>query len=82
MELKEAVAFYESRRPGLGATFATEVEATIARILQKPARFRIVEQDVHTCRTHTFPYAILYVCRHSSILILAVAHLRRRPGYW
>ena len=81
-EYREAAAFYESRRPGLGAAFSVEVEATIGRILEAPKRWRRVEQDVHCCRTRTFPFAILYSIDHDSVLIVAVMHLRRKPGYW
>ena len=45
-EYREAAAFYESRRPGLGAAFSVEVEAAISRILEAPERWRRIEQDV------------------------------------
>jgi toxin ParE1/3/4 len=60
LEYLEAIDFYESRRTGLGAAFTREVEATIQRILEEPTRWRIIEQDVHRCLTHTFPFGILY----------------------
>ena len=82
LEYREAAVFYESRRPGLGAAFSLEVEATIRRIVETPERWRRLEQDVHTCRTRTFPYTILYSIEAGSVLIVAVMHLRREPGYW
>jgi hypothetical protein len=82
LEYREAAAFYESRRPGLGATFTIEVEATIQRILQAPEKWRCLEQDVRTCRARTFAYAILYTLQADSVLIIAVIHPRREPGYW
>lgn len=82
LEYSEAAAFYESRRSGLGAAFSLEVEATIQRILEAPERWRRVEQDVRRCRTHTFPYAILYTIEPDSVLIVAMMHLLREPGYW
>jgi toxin ParE1/3/4 len=82
LEYREAAAFYESRRRGLGAAFSLEVEAAIQRIVEAPERWRRLEQDVRTCRTHTFPYAILYTIEPDSILIVAIMHLHREPGYW
>ena len=32
--------------------------------------------------TYTFPYGILYTVERDSILILAVMHCSRKPGYW
>jgi toxin ParE1/3/4 len=82
LEYREAAAYYEGRRPGLGAEFSVQVEAAIERILERPERFRTIEGDVRTCRTQTFPFAILYTVEPGFILITAVMHLRRKPGYW
>lgn len=81
-EYREAAIFYGTRQSGLGAAFTLEVEAAIDRILEAPERWRVIEQDVRRCMTHTFPYGILYTIEAESILIVAVMHLRRRPGYW
>ena len=32
--------------------------------------------------SETFPYAVLYVEKPDHVLILAIAHFKRRPGYW
>ena len=82
LEYREAAAFYEVCRPGLGASFSSEVETTVERILATPNRWRCVAQTVRQCRTRTFPYAVLYTVDPDQILILAVMHLHRRPGYW
>jgi toxin ParE1/3/4 len=82
LEYSEAAVFYEARRSGLGAAFTLEIEAALQRILESPERWRVIEQDVRRCLTHTFPYGILYTIEAESILIVAVMHLRRSPGYW
>lgn len=82
LEYREAALFYESRRSGLGAAYTLEVEATLKRILEAPDRWRVIEQDVRRCLTHTFPFGILYTVEPDSILIIAVMNLRRKPGYW
>lgn len=81
-EYTDAILYYESCRPGLGAAFTLEVEAAIQRILEAPTRWRTIEKDVRTCRTRTFPYALLYTMRGDTIFIVAVMHLHRKPGYW
>jgi toxin ParE1/3/4 len=58
------------------------LEAAIDRILQNPNAWRVIAQDVRRCLTHTFPYGILYTIEPESILIVAVMHLHRQPGYW
>jgi hypothetical protein len=82
LEYRKAAIFYDSRRPGLGAAFTLEVEATIERIIKVPDRWPVIEQGVRKCLTHIFPYAILYTIEQDSILIVSVMHLRRKPDYW
>lgn len=81
-EYLAAASYYDGEQPGLGARFSMEVEAAIARIVEAPLRWPVFEDDVRRCMTRTFPYAILYSVEHDSILILAVMHCSRRPGYW
>jgi toxin ParE1/3/4 len=82
LEYRAAAMFYEARRSGLGAIFTREIEAAIDRIVAAPEQFRFVEQDVRRCLAHVFPYGVLYTLEGDFILIVAVAHASRRPGYW
>lgn len=82
VEFEEAVQFYQPRGRTLGDRFAREVRATIARIVATPKRWRILEQGVRLCRLRVFPYVVLYTIEPDYILIVAVMHGKRRPGYW
>lgn len=82
MEFEEAVQFYQPRGRTLGRRFDHEVRATIARIVATPDRWRILEQDVRTCRVRVFPYAVLYTIETDYVLIVALMHGKRLPGYW
>jgi toxin ParE1/3/4 len=62
--------------------FIISVENAIDRILEDPFRYRTFEEDVRRCLTRTFPYAGLYSIEDGLILIVAVAHLSREPGYY
>ncbi|WP_233787150.1 hypothetical protein [Dulcicalothrix desertica] len=42
----------------------------------------IIDEDVRRCMTRRFPYGILYTIEQHYILILAVMHCSREPGYW
>ena len=82
-ELVAATNFYETRSSGLGADFIRQIEATLANILAHPElgslfagnkiRRRLVER---------FPYGVVYELEDDDVLVLAIMHLRRRPGYW
>ena len=82
LEFEEAVQFYKGRGRTLAQRFTLEIRATIAKIVATPDRWRVLEQDVRLCRARVFPYAVLYTIEADCILILAIAHGKRRPGYW
>ena len=82
LEYRDAAGFYENRQPGLGTAFTLDVEHAIRRILEAPERWPIIEEDVRRCLTRLFPYGIFYTIEQDSILILAVMHSSRMPGYW
>ena len=55
---------------------------SLSRFCDAPERGRLFEQDVRRCLTRRFPYALLYTIEADYILILAVMHGSREPGYW
>lgn len=81
-EYFEAIAYYDGRQLGLGARFTIEIEAAIQRILESPTAWRVIQDDVRRCLSRKFPYGVLYTVEPDSVLILAIMHCSRRPGYW
>jgi len=51
-------------------------------VQSNPLLYRIVEANLRKCRVLRFPYGLLFRDREDHIEIIAVMHLRRRPGYW
>ncbi len=80
-EFIAAATFYEKQQTGLGARFVNAVEDTIARIQKAPHLHRLVESDIRKIRVRRFPYAVIYRLR-DIVEVIAVMHLKRRPGYW
>lgn len=81
-EYREAALYYARRDPDLALRFVEAVEDAIQRILESPTSWRVVEEDVRRCLTHVFPYGVLYTVEPDYVLILAVMHCSREPGYW
>ena len=82
-EYECAARDYDVQRPGLGDDFRDEVEAALGRIRDFPALFGVErEPDVRACPVNRFPYTIFYAESDDRIWIAAVAHDRRRYGYW
>ena len=81
-EYEEAALYYTERDPGLGLRFIEAVEEAIQRILEAPTRWRVIDEDVRRCLTRFFPYGVLYTAELEFVLIVAVMHCSREPGYW
>jgi plasmid stabilization system protein ParE len=74
--------FYEKQQRGLGERFISAVQTSIDRIIDSPLLGRILEEEVRRYLTKVFPYAVLYSIEDDYILIVAVMHCHREPGYW
>jgi toxin ParE1/3/4 len=86
-ELAAAAAWYEERREGLGRELVAEVDAVFTAIARNPVRFPLypqVEPELRVRRAgaRRFPYSIAFIELATAVRVLAVAHERRRPGYW
>ena len=81
-ELERAKAWYEAQRLGLGESFFQEITTAISRIREAPSTWPEYKHDTRRFLVHRFPFAVIYSQRPTGILIVAVMHLKRRPGYW
>jgi plasmid stabilization system protein ParE len=83
-DLDDAVTWLEEARAGLGPELLAEVREAIQRLMRAPEIGAPVAgaPEVRSIRVHRFSYRIFFAERSDRIRILAVAHHRRRPGYW
>ena len=81
-EFEEAARYYAGQQAGLDLRFIESVEATIQLIVENPSRWRVLDEDVRRCLTRVFPYGVLYTIEPNFVLIVAVSHCSREPGYW
>ncbi|MBA3396019.1 MAG: type II toxin-antitoxin system RelE/ParE family toxin [Deltaproteobacteria bacterium] len=83
-EIDHEVDYYESRQVGLGAELEDEIEAVFAMALRFPEaapqwRKRV---DRRVAVLDRFPFTLPYQIVGDEIVVLALAHTSRRPGYW
>jgi toxin ParE1/3/4 len=84
-EAEAAVGWYNERVPGLGEDFRIEVVNAIERVIEAPLAWPVSAYDprARRCLLARFPYSVVYVLAgDEDIIVAAVAHARRRPGYW
>ncbi len=82
-EYRQARVWYRRRSPAAAERFRDEVNRTVKRISDAPMEGGIFRGTIRWRRTRRFPYLLFYELVDSSLIrVYAVAHGRRRLGYW
>ncbi len=81
-EFLAEVAYFERIESGLGARFRIAVEAATALIVMLPNAGAPWKYGMRRVFPKNFPFSIIYRVEKDAIVIFAVAHFRRKPGYW
>jgi toxin ParE2 len=66
----------------LGNAFLIEVLSAADRIARLPQEWHPPGEGLRRCRVSRFPHGLIYAIEDGDIMVLAVAHLHRRPEYW
>lgn len=81
-ELLAEIDYLERRAPGLGQRLYSEVRRAENQIASLPRSAPEVALGIRKHPLRKFPFSILYSMEEDGLLILAIAHHRRRPRYW
>lgn len=82
-ELNEAAAFYTERaNKALGLAFIAEFERSIKLLGERPELGAVWRGTIRRLPLRRFPHSVIYRLTGDTVQILALAHQRRRPGYW
>lgn len=81
-EVDNAYFWYESQVPGLGEDFLHELDNGLVSIQTMPKAWARVAPGFRRYLLQKFPYGIIYQLNQQSIVVIAVMHMNRKPGYW
>ena len=81
-DLLAAMNYYNNQMDNLGLDFIDEVDKSIDLIQKSPTRWPIVEENFRKYILQKFPFIIYYVDDLEEIIILAIVHQSRKPGFW
>ena len=81
-EMTEASLFYQAATSGLGDDFLDDVQRAVDNLCEHPSLGGAVAPDLRRMLLHRFPFSIIYSVEVDVILVVAIAHHSRRPGYW
>jgi plasmid stabilization system protein ParE len=81
-EAEAAARWYMERSPRAARIFVDELNLVLDRILEAPNRWPRSTNGTRKLNLPCFPFVVIYPETEDHVRILAVAHGRRRPGYW
>jgi len=87
VEYEDAVVYYETREQGLGARLIREFDEAVALAMEFPGAAALVHEapvayGLRWIMLQSFPIRLVYAVRDDALIIVAMFHARRRPGYW
>jgi plasmid stabilization system protein ParE len=82
VEFDEAFDWYAKRSHGAAIGFAGAIDAALDSIVRDAARFPAVYAGCQYARIRRYPYSLIFRRSARGIMVVAVAHAKRKPGYW
>lgn len=85
-EVLSATLWYDDQQAGLGAEFLVALETSLNAIKTNAVSLPLLESysGPHVIRRHLvkrFPYSVIFTICNNEIIVVAVAHTRRRPFF-
>ena len=77
-----AVEWYAERSATAAQGLADEIDTAIDAIERLPDAWPAYDNGTHRYLLRRYPFSVVYRIEPSRILVVAVAHAHRRPGYW
>ncbi len=81
-DIEEAHRWYGERSPVAAAAFLAELTNVIERLADRALPGIAYLAGTRRCALRTFPFNVICRVETSRIILVALAHHRRRPGYW
>lgn len=82
LEIEEAVERYRQESPRIADRFLMDIDASFKKIRTSPKLYPPYTRSTRRRILGSFPYSVIYQEKQDVILIVAVAHAKRREGYW
>jgi plasmid stabilization system protein ParE len=84
LELRAAANWYSDQEAGLGEELVSEVNRALEDLAEGAHRPPIWRpgRTYQKVRLHRFPYVVFFTHDDEHVHVLAIAHRKRKPGYW
>ena len=81
-EVDNAVSWYQEQTEDQSLNFLNELDRAVQTVKAYPLLAAEIEPDIRRFLLHGFPYSLIHGIEEGTIVVIAVAHDHREPGYW
>src|SRR2546428_13545331 len=81
-EAESTYDWYAARNPAAAHGFREELRQAIDAVAANPRAWARYGTRARRYVFPRYPFSLVYILRGDAIEVVAVAHGRRRPGYW
>ncbi len=81
-DFDDSLGWYAEQSTQAAVRFVNAIDASLSLIAAHPLQFAVVDDLHRSCPVKRFPFRIVYRVASERIIIVAIAHAKRRPGYW
>jgi plasmid stabilization system protein ParE len=86
-EFADVARWYREKQPALANDLAIEYFTCVERASEFPKTGSLVSGlrvkfEVRRFMLDRFPYTVIIACLERELVVVAVAHQHRKPGYW
>ena len=81
-EAEAAARWYAERSLTAAARFSVELDEAEAAIVERPEAWLLSDDGTRRYLLRRFPFSVVYRVEDARVVVVAIAHGRRRPGYW
>ena len=81
-EVDDAAFWYGNQAEHTADEFLDDLDRAVRLVKSYPLAFAEIEPEIRRCLLARFPYALVFGIEPHKIVVIAVAHLHRQPGYW
>lgn len=82
LEIEDAFERYRRENPRIADRFLDDISKSLKKIQQNPRLYPSYTGNTRRRILGSFPYSVIYQEKEEVILIVAIAHAKRREGYW
>jgi toxin ParE1/3/4 len=82
VEIEAAADWYQEHSADASVWFVAAILDALESVSRAPQRWPVYLHNTRRFVVQRFPFSIIYLDEPEAVNVLAVAHNKRRPGYW